>query len=97
MRKRIIIWVLIGLIVGLIIGVLIGMNFNINKGISGEAVNVQDKGEYSYTRAICSSEGKCIDIVVSCKDGEVERLEPVSELIDFNGLDGVKLSGDEFC
>ena len=48
---------------------------------------VQDvESNYSYTRALCNSENECMDVVISCVNGEVASIAPSSNVI--KQLDG---------
>ena len=38
---------------------------------------------YSWTTAICNDKNECIDVHVVCRNGKVESLEPVSELVKY--------------
>ncbi len=63
-------------------GVLIGFSlagFFDEVSLTGRAVEESDLN-YTYTKAICNSENRCIDVLVECEGGKVKSLEPVSSL-----------------
>ncbi len=51
--------------------------------ISGRIVEDGLSKEYSFTRAICNENNKCIDVFVKCLNGEVEEMTPVSGFVSF--------------
>jgi hypothetical protein len=62
---------------GVFLGVLVG------KGrLTGNAIDIGEN--YSYTTAICNVDKQCIDIEVFCSNGQLEKLEPISELVQFD-------------
>lgn len=63
-----------------ILGVTLGL-LSTSPALTGKAAG-QDSF-YTHTTAICNPEKECIDVVVTCKNGEVTKLEPVSDLIKF--------------
>ena len=75
---------LIGIILlfGILIGVFLSKIRFFNSGLTGNAINTEQN--YSYTTAICNSEKKCIDVIVYCINGKMIKLEPTSELKQFD-------------
>jgi hypothetical protein len=90
------------LIFSFIVGVLIQGYALKSFSFSGLAIanvdeNIERSRNYSWTKAICDNENKCIDVMIECRDGSVVSIEPVSELID-NGLDWVDpRNEDVYC
>ena len=62
----------------LVVGVVVGF-FVREFSLTGDVV--KDLDEYSYTRAVCSGEG-CIDVIVSCENGDVVEIEPIFYLVE---------------
>ena len=67
--------------------------------ISGEAVKVEEDNHYSWTSAICNEKNECIDILIYCNNGYVEKMTPVSNLIKFNisWIDERDLNNSGYC
>jgi len=66
-------------VIGLfVVGVIVGF-FAGDVSLTGNVVD--DLGEYSYTRAICS-DNECIDVVVHCEGGDVVDIEPLLYLVE---------------
>jgi len=53
--------------------------------VTGKAVISTEKEtllkDYSYTTAICNSDNECIDIIITCKNNSVSKIEPSSDLL----------------
>jgi len=79
-----------------VIGLVVGILFN-NFVLTGEVVEGVEEGRSSYTRAICDSNKKCIDVLVRCDSGKVVDIEPVSDLKEFGSLEDFELNRGEFC
>jgi hypothetical protein len=80
-RKYLIIGILI--IVAFLLGYFSGKIFAF-PGLIGKVIQ---ENEYTWTKAICNS-GKCIDVLVTCKNGQVASLKPVSEVQYIENLTG---------
>jgi len=54
--------------------------------LTGSAVadinNISDN-EYSWTRAICNDNNDCLDILISCKNGNVIDIKPASDFVRY--------------
>ncbi len=87
---------IIVLLIGIfILGLLVGIGISkIEFGVTGKAI--ENVGNYTYTRAICSADNRCIDVFVSCSEGKAIEIRPVSELRDFGGEE-INISDGEFC
>ena len=49
---------------------------------TGRVVEVIDvNNKYTYTKAICK-ENKCVDVLITCEDGKVVGMEPVSDFVE---------------
>lgn len=79
-----------------IAGFIFGLVFD-NFILTGRVTEDISKN-YTYTRAICSNKNQCIDILVTCENGRVKSLEPVSNLVkhDQNWKDP-RQKLEEFC
>jgi len=77
MGKLIILLIVAIFVVGLVLG-FAASNFVFTGEVVGD---VSD--DYTYTTAICNLDNDCIDVLVSCSNGGVAGLEPVSELVEF--------------
>jgi hypothetical protein len=88
--------ILIGILclaAGIGLGLLIGNMGNFS--LTGKSIK---ESEYTHTKAICNSNGECIDVLVSCKNGEVESIEPISDLKDFSDIeDWIPPNRTGFC
>jgi hypothetical protein len=74
MRKAVVILIIGVFILGIALGLLINKIV-----ITGNVV--KSSGNYSWTTAICNSDGKCIDVHIACVDGVVNDIEPISDLV----------------
>ncbi len=87
--------IIILLIVIFILGVVVGLGISkIGFGVTGKVI--ENFNNYTHTRAICSQDGKCIDVFISCSEGKAIEIRPVSELRDFEGEE-INISNGEFC
>lgn len=52
---------------------------------------------YSWTKAVCNSGNECIDVQVTCENGKVAGIEPVSQILkkEASWTDDRNIS--EFC
>lgn len=74
-----------------LLGILIGFFFS---RLSVQS-NVIREFDYTYTRAVCNN-GLCIDVEITCSDGKVREIKPVSKLIEIeNPLPGIE--EENFC
>ena len=74
-RLIVILFVLLALIVGFAIGKI---------SLTGEVVKEQVDKRYTWTTAICDYENKCLDVLISCDNGNVVGITPVSDYITHN-------------
>ncbi len=63
--------------------------------LTGKVIEENNKGNYTWTKAICNEENKCIDVLVECSDGKVISMSPASDLKDFD--DGWKDPRGDFA
>jgi hypothetical protein len=59
--------------------------FFLRTGFTGKAV-IDVNNKYSYTRALCNSENECMDLLVSCENGNVASIVAGSKVV--KQLDG---------
>lgn len=59
--------------------------------------SVVSENNYTWTRAICNSQNECIDVIVYCQNGEVVRMEPISNLKKFSDNWTDPRNKDVFC
>ncbi len=53
---------------------------------------------YSYTTAICNSKKECIDVLITCKNNSVIKMEPVSELLQLpSGWEDQRPKNSSYC
>jgi hypothetical protein len=68
--------------------------------ITGFVVAGNDlSGNYTWTRAICDDQNRCLDITIKCLDGDVVSAEVISSVREFSE-DWVDPRGDfakEYC
>jgi hypothetical protein len=83
----------------LVVAFVIGF-FAKNSGLTGNVTmtggaiqEVEDN--YSWTKAICN-EGKCIDVLIECKNGNVVSLRPMSDLGDI-GTTIAEVNNSQLC
>jgi len=75
MKKLIIFAILLVLV--FIFGIFIGKTI-----LSGNlTARVVESQEYSWTKAICNAQNECFDILITCKNGKAEAVEPVSQVV----------------
>jgi len=88
----------------ILLGVLIVLAFfagffvnRFSSGISGSVI--YETGNYTWTKAVCNSENWCMDVVISCADGNVVGIEPVDSLVKHgeNWTDIRGNSSDIYC
>ena len=65
-------------VISLAIGLLIGITAA-NFSPTGKTIS---ENKYTYTTAICNQDKECIDVLVSCQDNQVIKIEPTSDLIN---------------
>ena len=75
--------IVLAIVVLLVVVFVLGMNFD-NVGFTGKAVKTEI---YTYTKAICSPTGECIDVLIECKNGEVEDMTILSDLKNFSDIE----------
>ena len=51
---------------------------------TGNVVADTHSGTYTWTTAVCNDRQQCIDVRVTCEDGMVTSLTPVSDLHQFS-------------
>lgn len=69
-----------------------GLTGNIT--MTGGAIQ-ESESDYSWTKAICN-EGKCIDVLIECKNGNVVSLKPMSNLIEV-GTSVSEINNSDLC
>jgi len=74
----------------MILAFLLGLFLN-KIVFTGKVVETEENLEkHTLTKAICNSENECIDVLITCENGKVVKIEPVSELVkhseDWNDL-----------
>jgi uncharacterized membrane protein len=76
-------------IVSIILAFLVGFFINNFIGSFTGRVVQDSLNNYSHTKAICNSDKECIDVLITCENGKVIRIEPVSDIIkhDINWTD----------
>tara|TARA_Y100000310_G_C20701159_1_gene829997 strand:+ start:329 stop:619 length:291 start_codon:yes stop_codon:yes gene_type:complete len=81
-----------------IIAFLFGLTFD-KSALTGNVVRDELSMNYTYTRAICNEDNKCIDVLIECGNGEVQSLEPISDLRFFGSKyeDFSRKEIDDFC
>jgi|SRR3989339_731265 len=50
-----------------------------NSAVTGDVV--EEKLDYTWTRAVCNDANECLDVVVSCVNGQVKEIKPISDII----------------
>ncbi len=76
--------VIAGIVIFIVLAFLLGFFVN-GIAFTGSVVKVEEfRSQYSYTKAICNSEKKCIDVLIECENGEIKKIEPVSDLTSFS-------------
>ena len=88
--------IVFGLFLLIVVSFLVGaIGAGIIKGLTGEVVSVENS--YSWTRALCNSDSECVDVVISCSNGEVEGIEFIGDVKDYSNLsDWTDPRGDDF-
>lgn len=65
------------------------LGFFINKfAFTGQVVS-ETSSEYTWTKAICNS-NQCVDALITCKDGKVAGIEPVSDIYNFENFNDLR-------
>jgi len=59
---------------------LLGLFFN-KLVFTGKVIDT-NLASYSWTKAICNSENKCVDVKIDCENGKVSSVELVSGMIE---------------
>lgn len=67
------------IVLALAIGFLLG-----KISFTGNVVSEQTSNSYTWTTAICDSENKCFDVMISCENGKVVNMEPISGMVTFD-------------
>ena len=79
MQKKIILIVLALIIVSFLAGYFIR-----DLNLTGQVVSdIENKKIETKTTALCK-ENKCVDVLVSCFNGQVENIELVSSVVEFS-------------
>ena len=73
MRKAVIILVLLLIVLAFFVGLFISK-------ISFTGNVVQDNS-YSWTKALCNSDNECMDVEITCNNGQVSSIVPISKLV----------------
>ena len=80
MNKTAILSIVIAIILAFLLGVFVNAI-----AFTANAVKIDEfRNQYTYTKAICNNEKKCIDVLIECKDGEIVKMQPVSDLTSFD-------------
>ena len=81
------------IVVAFLVGIAIGAG--IIEGVTGQVVSVGDS--YSWTKALCNSGSECVDVVISCSNGDVEGIDFIGEVKDYSDLpDWTDPRGEDF-
>lgn len=81
-------------VIGLFLfGILIGFGI-FNVSFTGKAIV---ENEYTYTTAVCD-ENSCVDVLVSCDNGNVIEMELQSDLKEFDeNWTDIRLNQSVYC
>lgn len=78
--------VILALILGVLLvagGFILGLSAD-NLAFTGNVVKESAGNEqYTYTKAICSPGNRCVDVVITCANGGVKSIEPVSDVKEY--------------
>lgn len=90
MRKIYVLFAVL-LVLAFLLGLFIN-KFNLTGNVVSEVEN-----DSAWTKAICN-DNKCIDVLITCKDGNVEKINPVSDMIYFGNDTALRgNSSDKLC
>lgn len=84
MERKTIIFILI-----VIMAFLLGL-FLSNMVFTGKTITEDEQKnleEYTWTKAICNSKNECIDVLITCENNQVKKIEPISKLMKIENLD----------
>lgn len=62
------------IVIAFIFGLFLS-RINLTGNVVAEAEN------YTWTKAVCNSENWCMDVAITCQNGNVAKIEPVDSLI----------------
>lgn len=79
MDRKVIVLCIVLFVVGVVLGY--GLSRIGVGGVTGNVVQNDEDNNYSWTKAICN-DGKCIDVLIECSNGNVVSLKPMSNVVE---------------
>ena len=64
----------------LILGFVLGLLFN-KFALTANVVANTNISSYTYTTALCNNQKECMDVLVSCENGETTSVEAISHVL----------------